>query len=272
MTEPPPEPRFRDDLYRGTAAFYDRFRLPYPDELIADLRARLPVTGRGRLLDLACGAGQVAFALATDFVETVALDLEPEAIAFAQAKDALPGSRIRWVVGAAESANVDGPFELITVGTAFHRLDRQIVARRMRELVALDGGVALLWSAIPSEGQESWQRELRQLIVDWTERAEIADRIPAGWEEAMAARSHREVLESSDFRYDGKFEVRRKDTWTVDSLVGFMHSTSILSPVALGSVTDAFAADASRRLSPYTTDGTFQCEASYAYELARPGA
>ena len=33
MTE---EPRFRTDLYRGTASDYDRFRPPYPDQLLDD--------------------------------------------------------------------------------------------------------------------------------------------------------------------------------------------------------------------------------------------
>jgi len=63
---------FRADLYRGTAQFYDRFRPPYPDTLFADLRARLPVTGRGRLLALACGTGQVAVPLAPHFVQPLA--------------------------------------------------------------------------------------------------------------------------------------------------------------------------------------------------------
>jgi hypothetical protein len=50
---------FTSDLYRGTAAYYDRYRLPYPDAMIADLVERAAPSGRGRLLDLACGTGQL---------------------------------------------------------------------------------------------------------------------------------------------------------------------------------------------------------------------
>ena len=260
---------FRADLYRGTAQFYDRFRPPYPDTLFADLRARLPVTGSGRLLDLACGTGQVAVPLAADFVETIAVDLEPETIAFARAKDG--ESRITWSVGAAETVSVDGPFELITVGTAFHRLDRPAVARRMSDLVAEDGGVALLWSAVPSDGDEPWQLELRQLIENWISRAGVSDRIPTGWEQAMADTSHREVLESNGFSYDGLYEFTHAQTWTAESLIGFLHSTSILSRAALGEETEAFEADMARRLGPLSADGTYRCDATYSYELARPG-
>ena len=59
------EIRFAPDLYRGTAGYYDRFRLPYPDALTADLTRRTAPSGRGRLLDLACGTGQSLLAVIT---------------------------------------------------------------------------------------------------------------------------------------------------------------------------------------------------------------
>lgn len=57
--------RFDPDLYQGTAGYYEQFRLPYPDAMIADLARRAAPSGRGRLLDLACGTGQLAFPCAT---------------------------------------------------------------------------------------------------------------------------------------------------------------------------------------------------------------
>ena len=54
---------FAADLYRGTAGHYDRYRLPYPEVMTADLIERAGVSGAGRLLDLACGTGQLAFPL-----------------------------------------------------------------------------------------------------------------------------------------------------------------------------------------------------------------
>jgi hypothetical protein len=52
------EPRFAADLYRGTAGYYDRYRLPYPEVMITDLVRRAEVSEHGRLLDLARGTGQ----------------------------------------------------------------------------------------------------------------------------------------------------------------------------------------------------------------------
>ncbi len=46
------EVEFDPDLYRGTGGYYERFRLSYPDAMIADLARRVPGTagldgGRG---------------------------------------------------------------------------------------------------------------------------------------------------------------------------------------------------------------------------------
>jgi ubiquinone/menaquinone biosynthesis C-methylase UbiE len=128
-----PEPAFRTDLYRGTAVYYDRFRPPYPAELLDDLRRRLPVSGSGRLLDLACGTGQIALPLAGDFAEVWAVDQEEESVAYGKVKAERQGiANISWVVGAAEEISLDVSFELIAIGNAFHRLHRRRVAERMR--------------------------------------------------------------------------------------------------------------------------------------------
>ncbi|MFF4213285.1 hypothetical protein ACFYZE_28865 [Streptomyces sp. NPDC001796] len=63
------EVRFEPGLYQGTAAYYDRFRLPYPDAMISDLVRRTTPSGSGRLLDLASGTGQFAFPLRGWFAE-----------------------------------------------------------------------------------------------------------------------------------------------------------------------------------------------------------
>ena len=125
---------FASDLYRGTAAYYDRYRLPYPDAMIADLMGRAAPSGRGRLLDLACGTGQLAFPLAPWFAEVWAVDSEPDMIDVVRAKAAGAGpygARIQAAALKAEELRVDpGSFELIVIGNAFHRLKRERVAQR----------------------------------------------------------------------------------------------------------------------------------------------
>ena len=57
------ELRFAAGLYQGTADYYDSYRLPYPDTMIEYVVGQAIVDGQGRLLDLACGTGQLTFPL-----------------------------------------------------------------------------------------------------------------------------------------------------------------------------------------------------------------
>jgi len=261
--------RFRTDLYRGTAPFYDRFRAPYPEELLDDLRQRLPVSGRGRLLDLACGTGQIAFPLAEYFDEVFAVDQESEAVDFGRAKAAAAGvSNITWVSGSAESVVLDGPFELIAVGNAFHRLNRQVVAERMQSWLQPGGGVALLWGNGPSRGDRPWQKAMAELCEGWMAKLEVTDRVPAGWEAAMDRDPHEQVLGRAGFEYIGDFEFSARQTWTAETLAGSVYSSSSLSQHALGEHVAAFEQDLSEQLLPHATNGTFELLASYRYQLA----
>ena len=114
------ELRYRTDLFKGTAEYYDRFRPPYPAVLLDDLRAKVPLGSGARLLDLACGTGQVAFGLAADVAEVWAVDQEAESIEYARRKAASLGvTNIRWIAAAAEEVVLEGAFDLVAIGNAF---------------------------------------------------------------------------------------------------------------------------------------------------------
>lgn len=260
---------FRPDLYRGTAPYYDRYRQPYPEVLFADLCRRAAVSGSGRLLDLACGTGQLAFPLAGRFAEVVAVDQEPGSIAFGQAKAAASGvTNIAWVIGKAEAVQLDGPFELVAVGNAFHRLNRRAVAARMSSWLAAGGAVVLVWGGIPGRGDQPWERALSGLFEEWLARLGVGDRVPAGWEQAMASYPHAQVLTDAGFDYVGSFEFLAEQTWTVDSLAGFAYSTSFLNRATLGDRVGEFERELADVLRSCEPDGVFRESASYSYELA----
>ena len=73
---------YDDSLFAGAAAYYARYRTPYPPELIADLVAHYELDGTGRLLDLGCGPGTLTLPLAPHFSQVLAaLDINAEMIA-----------------------------------------------------------------------------------------------------------------------------------------------------------------------------------------------
>ncbi|MEW2403284.1 methyltransferase domain-containing protein [Streptomyces sp. NPDC046862] len=144
---------FEPGLYQGTADYYDRFRLPYPDAMIADLARRAAPSGRGRLLDLACGTGQLAFPLSGRFADVWAVDAEPGMTEKVRARASAAGAaHIRTVTAGAEDLHA-GPagFELIVIGNAFRRLRRAVVAERAQAW--LEPGAASRCAGRPPRGQ-----------------------------------------------------------------------------------------------------------------------
>ena len=63
-----------NDLFRGAAQYYERYRVPYPQEVFDWIINEYRLDGRGRLLDGGCGTGQVALPLSRWFGEVVAID------------------------------------------------------------------------------------------------------------------------------------------------------------------------------------------------------
>ena len=263
-------PLFRSDLYRGTAIYYDRFRPPYPEALLDDLRARAPIGGGRRLLDLACGTGQIALALATDFAEVVAIDQEAESVAVGQARAQKSAvTNVEWHVGRAEEVAVDGPFDLVGIGNAFHRLDRDVVASRAKSWLVPGGCVALLWGGTPWREAGPWGQVMADTLDEWTHRVGATDRIPTGWEEALTRDPNPRVLERAGLTFVGAFDFAIEHVWSVETLTGLVYSTSFLNRVALGDHVDEFEQDLARRLLACEPAGVFRQQLSFGYELAR---
>ena len=175
------EVRFAADLYRGTAGYYDRYRLPYPEAMIEDLARTAQISGRGRLLDLACGTGQLTFPLRQRFADVWAVDQEPDMVEVVRVKAAAAGARnVRPIVASAETLHAaPGHFELAVIGNAFHRLDRDLAARRLHGWLQPGGHLALCWSSTPWIGEARWQQALAATLDKWKATLGAGHRIPA---------------------------------------------------------------------------------------------
>jgi ubiquinone/menaquinone biosynthesis C-methylase UbiE len=265
------EIHFATNLYQGTAGYYDRYRLPYPAALLDHLVAASHVSGRGRLLDLACGTGQLAFPLSPHFAEVWAVDQEPDMIETVRAKAAAAGIReLRSVVSGAETLDAQPDyFELAVVGNAFHRLDRDLVAQGMLRWLIPGGHLALCWSSSPWTGTEDWQRSLAATLNRWQQRLGAEDRIPAGLGRARRDLPDPDVLAEAGFEVVGRSAFTAEHSWTLDELTGHIRSTSFLPPAVLGDQAAAFDADLAATLVPHSADGIFTETVSSAYDLAR---
>lgn len=110
-----------------------------PDESLLSYIDRGLVTP-GRALELGCGPGRNAHALASHGFDVTAIDLSPAAIAWAEERAEVPGAGARFHCGdafvlTAEGAEAAGPYDLIYDSGCFHHLPPH---RRISYLALLD--------------------------------------------------------------------------------------------------------------------------------------
>jgi SAM-dependent methyltransferase len=133
-----------DTLFSGTAAYYQRGRLPYAPGLADVLAKVLKLDGRGRLIDVGCGPGTLALSLAHVFSEVVGVDPDSGMIAEAtrEAAERAVSGKQEWVQARAEDLPAGlGTFTVATFGQSFHWMDRDLVAATIRDMLQPGGAL-----------------------------------------------------------------------------------------------------------------------------------
>jgi SAM-dependent methyltransferase len=140
-TEMPDGWQWDSTLFQGSAAYYERGRLPYAPGFVETLTAALRLDGTGRLLDVGCGPGIVTLALAPLFAEAVGVDPDRDMLAEAERQAAVRGhTNTRWVRALAEDLPAGlGEFRVVVFANSFQWTDRDRVAATVREMLTPDG-------------------------------------------------------------------------------------------------------------------------------------
>ncbi len=267
-TPRPPEPTFQSGLYEGTAADYDRFRLPYADRLMDLVRAELAPSGNGTLVDLGAATGQVARALRPFFNTVVAVDPEPDMVEFGRERTERENDGIEWRVGRAEDIEFPpSTIDVVASGNAFHRFNRPVVAANATRWLSADGAIVILWSDGPLGRDEPWQLELSRVRDEWLERTGAGARIPEGWERNDY--TDEVVLRDAGFDRQVEYTMTVRHAWTVEAILGFLHATSFASRAALQDQFDAFDADIRNVLLSVDPSGVFSQSIRFGARIAR---
>ena len=162
MIEPIP---FQPHRFRHAAADYLQGRPPYSGQLIATVAQLCGLDGGGSLLDLGCGPGQLARAFRPHVANAVGIDPEPEMLALARQLTEAAGLAIAFHEGSSQDlAPGMGPYRLVTIGRAFHWMDRPETARRLDSLIEPGGALILFQDSHPKLPDNAWRAEYRAIL------------------------------------------------------------------------------------------------------------
>ena len=262
---------FPIDAFIGTAGYYVDYRVPYPEELLSDLVMRTNIVGQTRLLDLACGPGRACLALSSSFKEVWAVDLEPEMIVAGRKQATERGIKnVEWFVGRAEELVARAhSFELITIGEAFHRLDRPLIAKQAIHWLKPAGCLAIIGCDVIIQGKEPWQRIVADVVQRFTRRTVSTDEAAPKQSVRYGPDYDEVILCEAGFQELGSYRFLKPYVWTPETIIGNLYSTSFCSKRVLGDKSQAFEADLKAALLANDQRGTYRENMRFGYTLGK---
>jgi len=255
-----------ESLYRGSAAYYARGRLPYPPEVAPVLRHELALDGRGRLLDVGCGPGSLTLVLAELFAEVVGIDADREMLVEAELEARRRGCvNAAWVCMRAEDLTAElGVFRVATFAQSFHWMDRPRVASIVRTMLE-PGGTLVHVSATTHQGVEGTDElpaprppraEMETLIRRFLGPVRRAGR---GVLTAGTPSGEDEVFLAAGFRGPRRITVRGGTILerSEDDIVASVFSLSSAAPTLFGTELSAFESELRQLLRRASPSGRF---------------
>lgn len=261
MTQPESPRRFQN-----TVDAYRQYRLDYPQRLLDRLAALMNLKPGDAVLDLGCGPGNLALPLARMGMAVTAMDPEPQMLDAAQAAAQAEGLSIDFQQrGSGDLTPADGPFRLVTIGRAFHWMDRAATLAMLDHIVTPDGGVALLHDAHPPVDENAWYRLFGKISEKYgrARMAHVKERGEGGH------RRYEPFLFASAFSRIEGLSVTIRQPLDADAIVGRAYSTSVCARDALGDRAGDFEIELRSVLRELSPDGRFTEIAELVAVLAR---
>jgi ubiquinone/menaquinone biosynthesis C-methylase UbiE len=251
--------------FQSTVAYYERYRLAYPDRLIARVAALAGLKAGDPVLDLGAGTGMLTVGFARLGMAVTAMDPEPDMLAACEAQARAAGIAVTLRRGSSYDLAPDmGPYKLVTIGRSFHWMDRAATLQMLERIVTPDGGVALFHDAHPPVPENAWFKVMREVQDRFgrSDEAHIRER------RGGHSRYEPFLLASAFTQLDG-LSVTIRQNITAEELVGRAFSMSTCSREKLGDRAQDFAAALTAALRELSPDGTFAEVAELVALLAR---
>lgn len=245
-------------MFTGTTEFYRQFRPGIPDNVAAVLDGSVDPHRPRRLLDIGTGTGLVVEALLGRFDDIIAIDNDADMLAAAELalRPALPDGTT-LVLGQTTAENFIPPdgwlADLVTICRAFHWLDQPAVLAQLDSQVAARGAVAIFGDNSFWVATSEWKAAVRTVIQEFLGEQRRA----GGGTFNHHDRPYSEIMQESPFSQVEEFTIPVQRTWTADSILGYLYSTSFAAPHLFGKRLDEFDTTARARLATFSDDDVF---------------
>jgi trans-aconitate methyltransferase len=259
-------------LFTGTASYYRQFRPGIPEDVAEALDQAAPTRsgGRRRLLDVGTGTGLVAEALLGRFDDIIAIDNDADMLAAAESAlrpKVSEGTRLSLVESTAEDFVPPAGWEadLVTICRAFHWLDHATVLSRLDDQVAPDGVVAIFGDSSFWTATSPWKDAVRDVIKSFLGE----ERRAGSGTFQHHNRPYSEIMEESSFDQVEEARIPVHRTWTTESILGYLYSTSFAAPHLFGDRLPEFETAVKERLTDFSKDDTFPEENEFLIRFGR---
>lgn len=223
---------------------YLAHRLRYAPALIARLAEEARLGAESVVLDLGCGPGFIAGAIAPFAGQVIGVDPSPAMLAAARAE---APANVRYVEGSSYDLSfIDRPLALVTMGRSFHWMDREATLETLDGLLAPGGLIALLGDKPVEAPGSAWWRAANAVVRGFAPEGNFHEkRTSADWV------PHEELLDGSAFSSLSRISVFARHERDFDDLVGFFLSRSDSTEERLGARKDAMIAALRDALAPF---------------------
>jgi SAM-dependent methyltransferase len=235
--------------FRALADFYTTGRPTYPRLLARRLAALVGLKGSQTVLDLGTGPGFLAIDFHPFAGTVIGIDPEPEMLNAARRNAAKAGVSIEFVAGSSGDLGPRfGRLYLVTIGRAFHWMDRPRTLRALDSLIDPTGAIALFQESFPEVPVNDWHPSF-QAILDYYGAGDPAR------ERTHGNKDHETVLLDSAFSHLERISVLERRSTSIEHLVDRSLSYARAWEGRPGSRLKDMVLEVRDALEPYATNG-----------------
>lgn len=259
-------------MFTGTVEYYRKYRPGIPPAVAEALDQAVEAKRPRRLLDVGTGTGLVVEALLGRFDDIIATDKDADMIAAAEAalRPKLPKeAKLTLAVAEAEAFTPPGDWQadLVTVCRAFHWLNQEVILARLDTQVAPNGAVAVFGDNSFWAAGSPWKTAVRSIIKDFLGEQRRAGQGTFNHHD----RPYSEIMRESVFCEVEELRIPVERTWTTESILGYLYSTSFAAPPLFGDQLQAFETAIRAELVKFSDDDKFHEDNEFLIRIGRRG-